>query len=42
VGTEIRNSGSCITDTERITSMKGITVLRGRVPSRTLTDQVKV
>jgi hypothetical protein len=30
-----------VTDLERMSSMKGITVLRGRVPnvSRTLTDQ---
>jgi hypothetical protein len=35
------SGGSCVTDLERMSSMKGITVLRGRVPnvSRTLTDQ---
>ena len=41
-GSEIRaGTGSCVTDLERMSSMKGITVLRGRVPnmSRTLTDQ---
>jgi hypothetical protein len=38
------DAGSCVTDLERISSMKGITVLRGRVPnmSRTLTDQVSM
>ena len=39
-GSEIR-TGSCVTENDRVSGMKGITVLRGRVPNstRTLTDQ---
>ena len=49
-GKPVPNSGSSLSDLERMSSMKGITVLKGRVPnsgvvsltstSRTFTDQV--